>query len=155
MPLYTLETQQKLPATMSEVWDFISSPDNLKRITPEHMGFDITTRNLSSKMYPGMIIQYKVSPLGGLRTTWVTEITHVKEGEYFVDEQRMGPYKMWHHQHRITPIQGGVLMHDIINYQPPLGVLGAIANSLLIKHKLKEIFEYRRIKMEERFGIMA
>ena len=155
MPIYTFEENQKIPASMQEVWDFISSPENLKHITPEHMGFDIMTKNLPSKMYPGMIIKYRVSPLGGIKTTWVTEITHIKEGEYFVDEQRIGPYKIWHHQHWIAPIEGGVLMKDIVNYQPPLGVLGAIANKLIIKHKLQEIFEYRSMKLESRFGKMA
>lgn len=155
MPIFTFETKQEIPATMQEVWDFISSPKNLKLITPEHMGFDIMTNKLPLKMYPGMIIKYKVSPLWNIKTTWVTEITHMKEGEYFVDEQRIGPYKMWHHQHWITPIKDGVFMNDIINYQPPLGFLGLIANNLIIKQKLEEIFQYRSMKLKERFGNMA
>lgn len=155
MPIFTFETKQEIPATMQEVWDFISSPKNLKLITPEHMGFDIMTNKLPSKMYPGMIIKYKVSPLWNIKTTWVTEITHMKEGEYFVDEQRIGPYKMWHHQHWITPIKDGVFMNDIINYQPPLGFLGLVANNLIIKQKLEEIFQYRSRKLKERFGNMA
>lgn len=155
MPIYTFEQTQKIPATLQQVWEFISSPQNLKHITPEYMGFDIITRDLPAKMYPGMIITYKVSPLRGVKTTWVTEITHMKEGEYFVDEQRVGPYKMWHHQHRIEPIEGGVLMKDIVNYRPPLGLLGAIANRLIIRKKLEEIFLFRTLKLDERFGKMA
>ncbi len=99
-----------------------------------------------------MIIAYRVSPLMGIKTTWVTEITHVQDLKYFVDEQRVGPYKMWHHQHHIEKVQGGILMTDIIDYQPPMGFLGAIANKLVIGKKLEEIFAYRMIKMEEFFG---
>lgn len=99
-----------------------------------------------------MIIGYKVSPVLGIKTTWITEITHVKEQEYFVDEQRVGPYKVWHHQHMLEPTKNGVLMKDIVSYQPPFGLLGTIANKLIIRKKLKEIFEYRRKALEERFG---
>ena len=152
MAVYQLHTEQKIPAGIDEVWDFISSPRNLKEITPDHMGFDITSGNLQEKMYPGMIITYKVSPLLGIKMTWVTEITHVKEKSYFVDEQRVGPYSVWHHEHRIEPIEGGVLMNDIITYKPPLGFLGAIANRFIIRKQLNEIFEYRRKVLESIFG---
>ncbi|WP_215225294.1 SRPBCC family protein [Echinicola shivajiensis] len=153
MAHYQLFTEQKIPASLEEVWDFISSPANLKVITPDHMGFDITSKNLPEKMYPGMIISYKVSPLLGIKMTWVTEITQVKEKEFFVDEQRIGPYVMWHHQHRLTLLQeGGVLMSDIVTYQPPLGPLGALANAVFIKRQLKQIFDYRFKAVEEKFG---
>jgi len=135
-----------------EIWDFISSPRNLKVITPEYMGFDITSGDLPEKMYEGMIISYKVRPVAGIRTDWVTEITHIREGSYFVDEQRIGPYALWHHQHIIEPIEKGVLMKDIVTYKPPFGVIGALANRLIIRKKLEEIFEYRRIVLEERFS---
>ncbi len=152
MAVHTIKTIQKIPASKEAIWDFISSPKNLKEITPEYMGFEIKG-DLPEKMYPGMMIQYKLSPLLGIKMTWVTEITHVQMGEYFVDEQRVGPYKMWHHQHHIKEIPGGVLMEDIIDYQAPLGFLGDIANILIIKKQLAEIFEYRRIALENRFGI--
>jgi ligand-binding SRPBCC domain-containing protein len=152
MGFYQLHKTQKIPAPVEKVWDFISSPANLKKITPVCMGFDIISKNLSEKMYPGMIISYKVSPVFGIKTTWVTEITHVKDGEYFVDEQRVGPYSMWHHEHRIGPIPGGVLMTDIVSYKPPYGVLGSIANAILIKNKLKEIFDFRTVAIEQIFG---
>jgi ligand-binding SRPBCC domain-containing protein len=152
MAFYQLIKTQKLPVSINEIWDFISSPSNLKEITPEHMGFLVTSNTGADKMYPGMIITYKVSPLLGIKLNWMTEITQVKPKEYFVDEQRIGPYKMWHHQHKIEPIEGGVLMTDILTYQPPLGVLGAIANSLLIKNQLEEIFNYRTIALERKFG---
>jgi ligand-binding SRPBCC domain-containing protein len=152
MGFYQLHKTQKIPASVEKAWDFISSPANLKKITPAYMGFDITSKNLSEKMYPGMIISYKVSPVLGIKTTWVTEITHVKDGDYFVDEQRVGPYSMWHHEHKIESIPGGVLMTDIVSYKPPFGFLGSIANTLLIKSKLKEIFDFRTKAVEEIFG---
>ena len=152
MPVYTLHQTLTIPSTIDKVWDFISAPGNLKKITPEYMGFDVTTKNLPEKMYPGMIIGYKVSPFLGIKMTWVTEITQVSELKYFVDEQRVGPYKMWHHQHFIEPVEGGVLMTDIVDYQPPLGFLGAIANQLVIKSQLNEIFSYRTRQLEAYFG---
>ena len=152
MAFYQLHTTQKIPATIEQVWEFISSPENLKEITPPHMGFDITSEGLPEKMYPGMIISYKVSPLLGIKITWVTEITHVKEKEFFVDEQRIGPYAMWHHQHRIEPIEGGVLMTDIVSYKPPMGFLGALANALFIRRQLKGIFGFREKAVERIFG---
>jgi len=152
MPVYNLHQTLTIPSTIDKVWDFISSPGNLKKITPEYMGFDVATKNLPEKMYPGMIISYKVSPFLGIKMTWVTEITQVSELKYFVDEQRVGPYKMWHHQHFIEPVEGGVLMTDIVDYQPPLGFLGAIANQLVIKSQLNEIFSYRTRQLEAYFG---
>lgn len=152
MAFYQLHTEQKLQADPEQVWDFISSPANLKKITPEYMGFDITSKDLPDKMYPGMIISYKVSPVLGIKTTWVTEITHVEDQKFFVDEQRVGPYTIWHHQHHLEVTDDGVLMKDIVSYQPPFGVLGRIANTLFIKSKLKEIFEHRRKAMDQIFG---
>ena len=152
MAVYQFERSQKINATVDQVWDFISSPQNLKTITPDYMGFNITSRNLPEKMYPGMIISYIVRPLLGIPLKWVTEITHVIDQEYFVDEQRFGPYVMWHHQHHIQQIEGGVYMKDIVTYQPPFGILGTIMNHLLIRHQLKAIFEYRTKAIEEKFG---
>lgn len=116
------------------------------------MGFVITNGPIPEKMYPGMIISYKVSPLLNIPMSWVTEITHVEPGVYFVDEQRVGPYAIWHHQHKITPIEGGVLMEDIVTYRPPMGPLGKIANALFIKKQLKTIFDFRFQAVEEIFG---
>ena len=152
MPVYTKHETLKIPASIDQVWDFISSPQNLKHITPEYMGFDITTKNLPEKVYAGMIISYTVRPLLGIKMRWVTEITHVSDMKYFVDEQRFGPYTMWHHQHIIEAIEGGVLMTDIVDNQPPMGFMGAIANQLIIKKQLNEIFSFRTKKLEEYFG---
>lgn len=152
MAFYQLIKTQKLPDTINEIWNFISEPANLKEITPEHMGFVVTNNSGAEKMYPGMIITYKVSPLLGIKLNWMTEITHVKDYEYFVDEQRIGPYSLWHHQHKIEAIEGGVLMTDIVTYQPPFGIMGALANSLIIKNQLQQIFDYRTVALEKRFG---
>lgn len=143
MAFYQFKRTQTIQASVEEIWDFISNPENLKHITPESMGFDIMSADLPEKMYAGMIISYRVSPLLGIPTTWVTEITHVKHGQYFVDEQRVGPYKMWHHQHIIEPTAGGVKMTDVVSYQPPFGFIGAVANQIIIKRKLNQIFDYR------------
>jgi len=151
MAFYQFNQEQIIDASMEEVWDFISSPMNLKKITPPYMGFDVITLDIPKKMYPGMIIAYKVSPLFGIKTTWVTEITKVKPLAFFIDEQRVGPYKLWHHQHFIEPHPKGVLMKDIISYSPPFGFLGSIANSLIIKSKLKEIFNFRKKAIIEQF----
>jgi len=118
MAFYQFEQEQFVNSTIEEVWAFISSPENLKRITPPYMGFDIQTPNLPKEMYAGMIIGYTVRPLLGIPTTWVTEITQVIPRQYFIDEQRIGPYSLWHHQHSIKPVKGGVLMTDIVSYQP-------------------------------------
>ena len=118
MKLYRLETIQKLPISIIDAWQFLSDPKNLKRITPDYMGFKIV-KGAESSMYAGQIIEYVVTPLFGISTTWVTEITHVKEPEYFVDEQRFGPYALWHHKHFIKPIENGVEMVDIVDYKIP------------------------------------
>ena len=154
MAFYQLIRTQFVPASIDEVWDFISSPNNLKEITPKHMGFDITSENLPEKMYAGMIISYKVKPLMGIPVTWVTEITQVVEKKYFVDEQRVGPYAMWHHQHFIAPHENGVMMKDIVSYKPPMGFLGSIANMLIIRKQLEGIFKYREAAMKKRFPLI-
>lgn len=118
------------------------------------MGFHITGKS-GDKMYEGMIISYIVKPLLGIPLQWVTEITHVRDKQFFVDEQRKGPYTMWHHQHKIEAIDGGVLMTDIVSYIPPFGILGDIANALFIRKQLKSIFDYRTVAMEGKFGKMG
>ena len=143
MAFYQFKRQQCFNNSVDELWDFISSPQNLKVITPDYMGFEVTSEDLPDKMYEGMIISYRVSPLLGIKTNWVTEITHVKDKHYFVDEQRVGPYNIWHHQHFLEETANGTLMKDIISYEPPFGILGNVANTLVIKQKLKEIFNYR------------
>ncbi len=150
MKIYQLKALQNLPITMEEAWEFFSNPNNLSVITPEWLNFKVTSK-LPDKMYPGMIISYKVHPLLGIPQTWVTEITHVKEPFYFVDEQRFGPYKMWHHQHHFKQTESGVEMSDIVNYALPFDPLSRPINSLLVEKKVKEIFKYREKKLIELF----
>ena len=151
MKIYRLETIQNLHISKSHAWDFLSNPKNLKRITPDYMGFKIIN-GMADKMYAGQIIQYMVTPVMGIPTKWVTEITHVDDGNYFVDEQRFGPYSLWHHKHFIKAIKNGVEMKDIIDYKIPLGIIGRIAQPILVAPKLKEIFEYRKNALIELFG---
>ncbi len=151
MKIYRLESKQNLPISKKEAWEFLSSPKNLKTITPEYMSFDILS-GADRPMFAGQIIQYIVTPLLGIKTKWVTEITHVVEGEYFVDEQRFGPYALWHHKHFIKEIPGGVEMEDIIDYKVPMGILGQLVHPFIVKPKLDEIFEHRRKKLIEIFG---
>jgi ligand-binding SRPBCC domain-containing protein len=151
MKIYRLETVQKLPISQKEAWDFLSDPKNLKRITPDYMGFEILS-GAADKMYAGQIIQYLVTPVMNIPTKWVTEITHVDEGNYFVDEQRFGPYSLWHHKHFLKPIPNGVEMVDIIDYKIPLGILGQLVHPILVAPKLKQIFEYRKQALIELYG---
>ena len=153
MAFYQLHKSQKVNCSLDEIWEFISSPKNLKEITPDYMGFNVTSKDTPESMYPGLIITYKVSPLLGIKVNWMTEITHVEHKSFFVDEQRVGPYKMWHHEHFVEEIEGGVIMRDIVTYQPPLGFLGAIMNSIVIKKKLEEIFDYRFKAVEKKYGV--
>jgi len=150
MAFYQLKKQQFIKASLNEIWEFISAPQNLSKITPESMGFNITSE-VPEKMYEGLIISYTVKPLLGIKTTWVTEITHIENKKYFVDEQRVGPYKMWHHEHILEEKDDGVLMTDIVSYQPPFAFLGAIANRLIIKKKLAQIFSYREKVLNKMF----
>ena len=142
MKIYRLHTHQNLPISVDAAWNFLSDPKNLKTITPDYMGFNILS-GADRKMFAGQIIQYIVTPVAGIPTKWVTEITHVKDKEFFVDEQRFGPYSLWHHKHFIKAIPGGVEMEDIIDYKLPMGILGQLAHPIIVKPKLKEIFDYR------------
>lgn len=151
---YTLSKEQVINCTLDEAWEFFSSPRNLKEITPDYLGFEITSPDLADKMYEGQIISYKVSPLLGIKMNWMTEITHVEHKKYFVDNQRFGPYTMWHHQHWFEEVPNGVKMKDIITYVMPLGPLGQIAHSLFVRKKLEGIFEYRTVVTDRLFGAM-
>ena len=152
MGFYQFKKELKIHASVEEVWDFISSPRNLKEITPDYMGFDITSEDLPEKMYPGMIISYIVKPILNIKTTWVSEITQVKEQKYFVDELRVGPYALWHHEHILEKLDDGVLMTDIVSYKPPFGFLGSLDNKLFKRKKLHEIFDYRTNILLKKFA---
>lgn len=142
---------QELPISLNEAWEFFSNPSNLKEITPAKMGFVVTSSHHGEKMYAGQIIRYIVRPLFGIPLKWCTEITHVADRQYFVDEQRFGPYAFWHHQHRFTEVPGGVLMEDILHYKLPFGFIGNIVDTLLVRNEVLGIFAYRKKVLYERF----
>jgi hypothetical protein len=148
--MYQLKSTQFIPASIETCWDYFSSPNNLKEITPKNMGFNIKT-DLPAKMYEGMMIEYKVTPLLGIPMTWITEIKAVKEGQFFIDEQRKGPYAIWHHEHHFKEVDGGVEMTDIVSYEVPFGILGKLVHPIIVKPKLDQIFKYRTKKVDEIF----
>jgi ligand-binding SRPBCC domain-containing protein len=152
MKIYQLKTSQKLPISIEKAWEFFSNPANLSKITPTWLNFQVTSA-LPDKMYAGLIITYFVRPMLNIPQTWVTEITHVQEPNYFVDDQRFGPYKMWHHEHIFKHIEdNNILMEDIVSYAVPFGFIGRIVNKLIISKKINEIFNYRREVLEKMFG---
>lgn len=151
MKIYNLKRVQTLPISLQEAWEFFSTPRNLSKITPAHMGFTILYVSGGEKTYPGQIIRYKVQVIPGIKMDWVTEITHVHEPRFFVDEQRFGPYALWHHQHHFKEVPGGVEMTDEVNYAIPFGVLGRIANFIFVGKEVNRIFDYRFKILEEYF----
>ncbi|MEO5563552.1 MAG: SRPBCC family protein [Chitinophagaceae bacterium] len=153
MGVHSLKAVQKIPVPLQVVWDFFSGPANLQIITPEDMNFRVISSFQGDKIYAGQIIEYKVTPLLGIPVYWMTEIIHVKDQEYFVDEQRKGPYLLWHHQHFFKEIPGGVEMTDIVHYRNPGWIFSGLINKFLVKPKLDKIFEYRMKKVEEVFGV--
>lgn len=150
--VYSVFSKQTVPVSLEEVWAFFSDAKNLAAVTPPHLNLKVTNEVFGGTLYPGQVMTYKVKPLLGIPISWMTEITHVEQMKYFVDEQRKGPYKLWHHQHHFKAINGGVEMTDLVHYRLPLGVLGSIANGLLVKNELKKIFAYRYQKVIELFG---
>jgi ligand-binding SRPBCC domain-containing protein len=153
MAVYSIKEVQQMPVSLDEAWSFFSHPRNLAVMTPEYLNLKFTNELFGNEMYPGQVMTYKVKPLLGIPMFWMTEITHVRDREFFVDEQRFGPYALWHHQHHFREIPGGVEMTDLVHYKVPGWVLGDLANTLFIRKKLEEIFSFRRKKVEELFGV--
>lgn len=149
--IYRLFRQQNLPLEPEAAWKFFSSPRNLQDITPPWLGFTIES-DVETQMYAGQIFIYTIRLFPGISFRWVTEITHVCNGEYFVDEQRFGPYTFWHHQHHFTPAEGGITMTDIVHYKIPLGWIGDLLHILSIKRQVRNIFDYREQKLRQKFG---
>ena len=149
--MYQFKTSQKLNISINEAWNFLSNPKNLKDITPEYMRFDIISGD-DKKMFPGQIIEYILTQVFNIPFKWVTEITHVKQKKYFVDEQRFGPYSFWHHKHFIKEVEDGVIMEDIVHYKLPLGIIGRLAHRLFVRNKVEEIFSFRRKKLDSLFN---
>jgi ligand-binding SRPBCC domain-containing protein len=149
--MYILHKKQKVPITLDKAWEFLSNPKNLSILTPKEMNMTIVS-GADRPMYSGQVIQYSVTPVAGIKTKWISEITHFVEGKYFVDLQLYGPYAFWHHQHFIHEIDGGIEMEDIIHYKVPFGILGRMVHPFLVKPKLEQIFEYRKERLTELFG---
>lgn len=155
MSLHTLKHIQFLPIPLSEAWNFFSSPLNLNKITPPEMNFNILSEfKPEDRVYAGMLIHYKVSPLLNIPLSWTTEITAVEHHRYFIDEQRHGPFTFWHHQHFFEAVPGGVKMTDIVSWKVPGWFIGDVINSITVQKKVKGIFEYRKKKMESLFGTL-
>ncbi len=146
-----LHRQQFIPGAPARVWEFFATPRNLDAITPPSLRFEILGE-LAPCMYPGQMIAYRIGILPGITVRWLTEITHVRVGEFFVDEQRIGPYRLWHHEHHFTPAPGGVTMTDRITYDPGWGLIGGLADALWIRRQLATIFDYRAKKITELFA---
>jgi ligand-binding SRPBCC domain-containing protein len=151
MKLYTFHAKQLLPISVEEAWKFFSDPRNLNTITPDSMKFK-TLSGDERTMFAGQVIHYKISPFSGITMQWVTEITQVKNNDYFVDEQRFGPYRFWHHKHFFREIEGGVEIEDIVHYKLPFGLIGDLFHPILVQPKLNEIFSFRKQKLTELFG---
>lgn len=147
---YSFSRKQIIPSTMEKVWDFFSDPNQLAAITPSSLSFEVKSGK-SDKMYAGQVIEYNVRPILGIPLYWITEITHVQEGRYFVDEQRFGPYSFWHHQHHFKQLDSGIEMTDIVHYRVPFWFIGDIANAVIVQKKLKEIFDFRYKAVEKYF----
>lgn len=150
MRLFQLRARQRLPLSPEAAWAFFSDPANLQEITPPSLSFEITSE-VPERMYAGLIVTYRIRALWSIPMTWVTEITHVEAPRYFVDEQRFGPYRFWHHQHHFRRVEGGVELTDIVHYSPP-GPGAPLVDRLVVGPRLREIFRYRREFLAERFG---
>jgi len=149
--IHHLEREQVIPADIGRVWEDFATPANLDEMTPPDMAFEIVCGG-EERMHAGQLIEYRVEVFPGWKTRWLTVIRHVCEGQYFVDEQRTGPYSFWYHEHHFEPVTGGVRIKDHIAYQLPFGVLGEMLHALVIRPRLEAIFDFRCSKIEELFG---
>ena len=150
--VYSLKNIQKIPASLESTWKFFSDPQNLHLLTPPFLNLTITNKLFGNEVYAGQVMTYHVKPLLGIKVSWMTEITHVEAMKFFVDEQRKGPYKLWHHQHHFKEIEGGVEMTDLVHYRLPFGFFGEAGHGIIVKKKLHEIFQYRFEKIVALFG---
>ncbi len=152
MGIHVLRKTQVIKSTVAAAWDFFSNPNNLAKITPKELDFVVFT-DLPARVYPGLMIEYRVRPLFGIPARWLTEITHVEDGSFFVDEQRVGPYKIWHHEHHFKDLgDGRVELIDIVTYVIPFGILGEIVRPFLVEPQLMKIFNHREKAVAELFA---
>jgi len=142
--------EQFLPVSLEEAWKFFATPKNLNKVTPADMIFEITS-DVPETMYEGMLITYKLKPMLNITVDWCTEITHIKHQKFFIDEQRKGPYSLWHHEHHFKSVDGGVLMTDKLTYDIGKSVFGWMAGKLFVHKKVRDIFNFRYKILEEYF----
>ncbi len=150
MSVHRLERELFIPATREQVWEYFCDPSNLNEMTPPDLNFIIISNDLAV-MFEGQLIEYRVEFVRGLRSLWLTEIAHVRAGEYFVDEQRLGPYRFWYHEHTFRAVDGGTQMNDRVTYSIGFGWLGDFLNAVWIGRRLKGIFDFRAEKMGQVF----
>ncbi len=149
--MHVIKTEQLLPISLDEAWRFFATPNNLNAITPPDMKFEILSE-VPVEMYEGLLITYTIKPFLNIPMRWVTEITHIKSGQFFVDEQRIGPYRIWHHEHHFKQVEGGVLMTDIVSYDIGKSILGWLAGILFVHKMVKGIFTFREKRLKELFN---
>jgi ligand-binding SRPBCC domain-containing protein len=150
--LRRIEQRQFLPRTsLDEVWEFLANPRTVAAVSPPDLGLRVTSEP-PVRVYPGLIVTYDLEVLPRVRWHWVTEVTHIREGRLLVDEQRFGPFRMWHHEHHLAAHDGGVEVRDLITYALPLGPLGVLADLVLVSHRLERTFAFRRRVLAQRFG---
>lgn len=154
MIIFKLEKQQRIPIDLKKAWAYFSSPRNLIELTPPNLSMTVTS-DVPEVMYPGAIITYTIKPLWGIQMTWVTEITHCDEGRSFVDEQRFGPYRFWHHRHTFKEVNGGVEIGDVVHYGLPFGPLSSWVNAYYIQDQLDQIFNFRATVLHQKFGTLS
>jgi ligand-binding SRPBCC domain-containing protein len=151
MKIRKIQSKQFIAADIEKVWSFFSNPENLNAITPPELSFDILSDLKEQKMHAGLIIQYRIKPFLNIPFSWTTEITHCEHQQFFVDEQRFGPYAFWHHQHHFKAVEGGVEMTDIVHYSVGWGPLGVLIDHLYVHNQLKHIFDYRFQQVDKFF----
>ena len=150
--LYTLYAKQTVNKEVGVLWDFFRKPRNLNKLTPEDVHFEIKSGK-SDDFYEGKIISYKIKPFKLLALNWVTEISQVKEGSYFIDNQVSGPYKMWHHEHHFkSNADGTTEIIDKVKYKVPFYILGRLMHKVFIRNKLLSIFNFRQKKINDLFN---
>lgn len=151
MQIYTLRRKQVLPITLEEAWPFFSTPRNLEQITPAFLRFSILSE-IPDEIHDGLIISYRIAAVAGVPMTWVTEIKHVRRLAQFIDEQRIGPFRFWHHLHRFRAVEGGVEMEDVVHYVMPWGWFGRLVHAVFIRARLQAIFDFRQEYLDRYFS---
>ena len=151
MKMYVLNSIQQLPISLEEAWDFFSNPNQLKKITSDDIAMKVMD-DLPEQIYEGMIVRYRIQPIFKFNMQWVTEITHIKERVQFIDEQRFGPFRFWHHQHRLVEIKDGVELQDTVHYVMPFSILGRFVHRFFVRKLLESIFSYRKKQLDAYFG---